>query len=334
MSQIILFVYCRGSNRQLSIKNYYYRFLLNQLIDKTQGCVLLNMANGLWAQKGYPFLDSYLTFVKTKYSSELKNVDFMDDAERETASKDINEWVEQKTNDKIKDILGESDLQSSTRLVLVNAIYFYGDWQTQFEKAGTVTAPFFLSTSEQIQHLFMNRQGSYNYYEDSKIKAIELPYKDSKASMVIFLPNNKDGIAEFEKSVDYNYYQKVIDAFKSNEVRTSIPKFQITCKFTLAKTLSTMGMGVAFTGAADFSGMTGNRDFFISKVIHQSFINVDEKGTEAAAATVVMMDKSAMRIPNEVRVFKADHPFLFVIKENSTGSILFMGKIMKPEVSK
>jgi serpin B len=310
-----------------------YKQLLNGLNEGTEGKITLNIANGLWAQKNFKFLDSYLGIVKSNYNSELKNVDFKDNKEK--TRKDINAWVEQKTNNKIKDLLSQSDLTSLTRLVLVNAIYFYGDWAEPFEKQATQPKDFTLIDAAKINVPFMNQHGRFNYYEDSKIKAIEVPYKDNKASMVIFLPNTNNGIIEFEKSFDYKYYLDIISSFQPNEVRLFLPKFQTTFKIYLGSILSEMGMPLAFSpSGADFSGMTGKRDLCISEVIHQAFVNVDEKGTEAAAATAVIMIATAVRPSSDIKIFNADHPFIFCIKDNSSGSILFMGKIMNPKVSK
>jgi serpin B len=311
-----------------------FKQLLNRLNEGTESKIKLNIANGLWAQKDFKFLDSYFDIVKSNFFSELKNVDFVDNTEREKSRKDINTWVEQKTNDKIKDLLSQGDLDSMTKLILVNAIYFYGDWETPFKKSATARKDFFLFNKNQVVVPFMNEQEIYNYYEDSKIKAIEIPYKDNKASMVIFLPNKKNGITEFEKSFDYKYYLNIIAAFQSDKVRLSLPKFQTTYKINLGTVLSQMGMPLAFSpNGADFSGMTGKRDLCISKVIHQAFINVDEKGTEAAAATAVVMRATAVRMPAEPKIFNADHPFIFILKDNTTGTILFLGKIMNPNVS-
>ena len=267
-----------------------------------------------------------------KFHSDYKHL--LDRLDEGTEGK-INAWVMQKTNDKIKDLLSQSDVDSQTKLVLVNAIYFYGDWATAFEKQATQPKNFFLSDQTQINVPFMNQNGMYNYYEDSEIKAIEIPYKDSKASVVVFLPNTKNGISEFEGSFDYKYYQDILSAFQYNDVRLSLPKFQTTYKIFLGTTLSHMGMPLAFSSShADFSGMTGKRDLWISEVIHQAFINVDEKGTEAAAATAVIMKTTSARPSPDMKVFNVDHPFIFLIKDNTTGSILFMGKIMNPKVSK
>jgi serpin B len=314
--------------------NSDYKLLLKNLNEGTEDKIKLNIANGLWAQQDYKFLDAYFNMVKSNYASEIENVDFANNTEREKTRLAINTWVEQKTNDKIKNLLSQGDLTSMTKLVLVNAIYFYGDWAEPFEKQATQPKEFSLMAEHSINVPFMNQQKRYNYYEDSQIQAIEIPYKDNKASMVIFLPIKKTGIPEFEKSFDYKYYQAIIAAFQPSEVSLSLPKFQTNFNIELGATLSEMGMPLAFSPNADFSGMTGRKDLCISKVIHQAFINVDENGTEAAASTAVFMKMKAVRMSIEPKIFNADHPFIFLIKDNTTGSILFMGKIMKPEISK
>jgi len=303
-----------------------FKQLLDRLDAVADGKIKLNIANGLWAQKDYKFLDPYFRLVKSDYGSELKNVDFTNDAEREKTRKEINGWVERETNDRIKDLIGQGDLKSQTRLVLVNAIYFYGDWAEPFKKESTASKDFFLETGTPVNVPFMNNRGRYRYYEDAKIKAIEIPYRDNSASLVIFLPDVPDGLAAF----DYEYYAWIIASLQPGEVRLSLPKFQSTSKIYLGSTLSQMGMPLAFSAAADFSGMTGNHDLCISEVIHQAFIDVDEKGTEAAAATAVIMKMTSAAPSPDLKVFNADHPFVYCIKDNVTGSILFMGRVMKP----
>ncbi|MCX6286166.1 MAG: serpin family protein [Bacteroidetes bacterium] len=308
-----------------------YKYLMEKLKQGSGGSITLDIANGLWAQKDFKFLDSYFELVTSNYSSKLNNVDFKDEMERETTRKSINTWVEQITRDKIKNLISPADLDSQTRLVLVNAIYFYGDWANAFEKQETRPRDFFLSGQVPVNVPFMNERGRYNYFEDTEIQAIEIPYKDNTASMVIFLPNKKEGMDEFEKSFGYKYYADVITAFQSTDVSLSLPKFKTTYKILLAGTLAKMGMPLAFSkDDADFSGMTGNDTLYISEVIHQAFINVDEKGTEAAAATAVIMEAKIANPFPQMKFFNADHPFIFLIKDNSTGSILFMGKIMNP----
>jgi serpin B len=262
-------------------KDFHSNFkrLLDNLNEGTEMKIKLNIANGLWAQKDFKFINSYFDIVKTKYNSALKNVDFIDGIEREKTRKDINTWLEQKTNDKIKDLLGQGDLSSLTRLVLINAVYFYADWAEPFKKESTQPKEFSLIDKSKITVPFMNQQDRYRYFKDSTLQAIEIPYKDNKASMVIFLPTTNSGIAEFEKSLDFKYYHYIIRFLQPTEVRLSLPKFQTTYKINLGSTLSQMGMPLAFSpSGADFSGMTGKRDLCIFKVIHQAFINVDKKG--------------------------------------------------------
>lgn len=308
-----------------------YKKLLDRLDESADGKIRLNIANGLWAQQDLKFLGIYFDLVKSNYRSDLRNVDFKDDIKREETRKEINAWVEKETNDKIKNLLSPDDLDRVTRLVLVNAIYFYGDWAKPFEKERTRSKDFFLSKGSGINVPFMNQQSGFKYYEDSVIKAIELPYKEDKASMMIFLPNTNNGIGEFEKSFDLRYYLDIMASLETKDVRLSLPKFETTCKFKLCSALSRMGMPLAFSkDYADFSGMTGKPELYISDVIHQAFIHVDELGTEAAAATAVTTRCMMARPLDNIKVFNADHPFIFLIKDNATGSILFMGKIMNP----
>ena len=313
--------------------NFHQAFgrLLNSLEEGTSGAIRLNIANGMWAQKGYGFLDPYFDLVVNKYHAELAAADFGNDVEREKTRQEINLWVEKKTNDKIKGLLSKSDLDDLTRFVLVNAIWFYGDWDQPFSKESTRPQDFSLSGGSKVNVPFMNRHDQYRYFEDARLKAVEIPYKDNKASMVIFLPKKYEGIAEMAGFIETGYYEEITNALKFSSVNVSVPKFEATSRFSLAKTLSEMGMPLAFSpGGADFSGMTGFRNLYISDVIHQAFIHVDEKGTEAAAATAVVGRCMAAPPSPDVKYFVADHPFIFLIRDNITGSILFMGTMMNP----
>ena len=315
--------------------DFHNRFcqLLGDLRHREGDAFRLNIANGLWAQKKFHFLDDYFSLVRSAYGAEINNAGFSDDTEREKTRLEINGWVEQKTNDKIKNLLNPGDLTSMTRLVLVNAIYFYGEWAEPFRRESTRPGIFTQTDGKEIMAPYMNQHKRYNYYEDTNIQAIELPYRNNEVSMLIFLPVAKDGLAAFEESLRNNRYKDIFGSMQHADVRLSLPKFQVTCKVLLSSILSQMGMPLAFSPeGADFSGMTGMRDLYISKVIHQAFIRVDEKGTEAAAATAIIADRTMAPQMQEVKVFDANHPFLFLIRDNSTGSILFMGKIMNPEI--
>ncbi len=294
--------------------------------DSTQLCI----ANSLWAQKDYLFLEDYFNLLKTKYNAGLENVDFIDTAEREKTRIKINEWVESKTNDKIKEILKRDImLNENSRLVLVNAIYFLGKWNTPFNKEQTQKNIFYSTLNTKIESFFMNKTLSLKYFEDETLQTIEIPYKENKFSMIIILPKSNSAIENIEKTISYDKYLQILNTMNNEMVELSIPKFKTTCELILKNTLKNLGMTISFSDFADFSGITGRKDLKIGDVIHKAFIDVNEEGTEAAAATVVTFDyKSAHITP--VKIFKADHPFMFIIKETETGSILFMGKVINP----
>jgi serine protease inhibitor len=291
---------------------------------------LLSSANALWAQRGSTFLEDFLKIMNQDYGAGFNQVDFK--TATEAARLTINRWVEQKTEDKIKDLLPPGALKSSTRLVLTNAIYFKGDWQTQFDKAQTKTEDFHASPTTTIQVPLMHRDGGFNYLKGETWQALEIPYKNKQLSMVIFLPNDSNGLPALEQAMTTaNMQQWVRRLEPASKVIVTVPKFRMTQEFELGGTLSAMGMPEAFTGSADFSGMTGSRDFAISDVIHKAYIDVNEEGTEAAGATAVTMRALAIRVPDQPPpVFRADHPFVFVIRDNRSNSILFMGRVANP----
>ena len=222
-------------------------------------------------------------------------------------------------------------LDSLTRLVLCNAIYFKGDWLRQFDTTRTVDADFYVSPDKTIIVPMMSQKSNFRYKDFDKFCALELPYEGNDLSMIIFLPNEIDGLNAFEKDLTNDTVKIWIDELvgsHESEVLVSIPKFKTTCEFELSETLYDMGMPSAFSHlAADFSGMTGTKDLFISKVIHKAYVDVNEEGTEAAAATAVVMMRGVAVMP---LIFRADHPFVFLIRENHTGSILFIGRIVDP----
>ena len=287
----------------------------------------LRVANALWGQEGYEFLEEFLELIKTNYGGRLNEVDFVRAAE--TARKTINTWVEKETNDKIKNLIQKGVLDSMTRLVLTNAIYFKGNWARQFKENRTKDAPFTLSDGRKVDVAMMNQTGQFNYMETESFQGLELPYVDDELSMIILLPNEFDGLDEFEKTLTSGNLSKWMDELHNREVRVSIPKFKMTSQFALASVLKSMGMIDAFSPNADFSGMNGRRDLFISAVIHKAYVDVNEEGTEAAAATAVTMKLTSIG-PSRIPVFCADHPFLFIIRDNHSGSILFIGRVMNP----
>jgi len=290
----------------------------------------LAVANALWGQKGYKLLDDFLRLIETEYGGRLTGVDFV--TATESARQTINAWVEKKTRDKIKELLKPGVLDTMTRLVLTNAIYFKGNWQRQFQKDKTRESRFTVLSGEKVDAPMMNQTGEFRYMEAEGFQAIELPYVDNELSMIILLPKQTDGLPEFEKTLKLEDFSRWLDRLHRREVIVSVPKFKMTSQFSLASVLISMGMADAFSApVADFSGITGSRDLFISAVIHKAYVDVNEEGTEAAAATGVTMRLTSAG-PSQTPVFRADHPFLFLIRDNHSGSILFIGRLTNPKM--
>ena len=301
---------------------------LNQRAKK--GNYELAVANALWGQKGYKLLNDFLKLIETEYDGRLTEVDFV--TATESARQTINAWVEQKTRDKIKELIKPGVVDAMTRLVLTNAIYFKGNWARQFKKDRTREAPFTLASGGKVDAPMMNQMGEFRYMEAEDFQALELPYIDNELSMIILLPKETDALPEFEKKLKLEDFSQWLDRLHRREVIVSVPKFKTTSQFSLASVLKSMGMGDAFSArAADFLGITGSRDLFISAVIHKAYVDVNEEGTEAAAATGVTMRLTSAG-PSQTPVFRADHPFLFLIRDNRSGSILFVGRLTNPKM--
>ncbi len=292
-----------------------------------KGDYQLSVANVLWGQQGVGFLKKFLDLTEKHYGAGLRQVDFA--AATEAARRAINAWVEEETQGKIKDLIQPGVLNALTRLVLTNAIYFKGTWAEQFDKKATRDAPFTLATRQQVKVPMMHKTENFGYTEAEDFQALELAYAGDDLSMVIFLPRQVDGLAALEKELSLDNLQSWLGGLRRQTVQVSVPRFTMTSEFRLQEVLKSLGMTDAFSGAADFSGMTGRRDLFISAVIHKAFVDVNEEGTEAAAATAVVMMRSAA--PRPPVVFRADHPFLFLIRDNASGSILFIGRLVNPK---
>jgi serpin B len=304
--------------------------LLNGL-NATHDGYQLRVANALWAQKDETFRDDFLKLTASDYGAAFNRVDFRGAAE--AARLTINQWVEQRTEDKIKDLIQPGVLNPLTRLVLTNAIYFKADWQAQFERSQTENENFYVSTTGNVTAPLMHRTGAFNYFNGGTFQALEIPYKSGDLSMIVFLPNKMDALPEFEQSLTASNMRQWLSQLRPvPQVILALPRFKVTQQFELQDTLGAMGMPKAFQSHADFSGMTGNRDLFISAVIHKAFIDVNEVGTEAAAATAVVMRGLAMRAQDRTPpiVFRADHPFVFLIRDNRSGGILFIGRLTDP----
>jgi serpin B len=291
----------------------------------------LNLANALWGQKDFGFLPDFLDATKTNYGAGLHEVDFKNRGEE--ARRTINAWVEKQTNNKIKDLLQREDIKPDVRLVLTNAIYFKSAWMVPFRKAATYKEPFHLRADRKIPVPMMHQVNYCGYLDGGTFQALSLPYKNDQLSMVVLLPKKVDGLGEFEKGLTAGKLKGLLEKMAGRDVNVTLPKFKITQRMQLATTLSAMGMPLPFDKEkADFSGISGSTDpLFIARVIHKAFVDVNEEGTEAAAATAVGIKKDAAgEKPPQPPVFRADHPFLFLIRDNRSGTILFMGRVVEP----
>jgi len=303
-----------------------YKNYLEKIGSDTGKDLVMGIANSLWIANSLKLLPSFSGIVNTDYKSAAKNVDF---SNTEQTRQEINSWVEQKTNNKIKGLIKPRILDADTKLVLVNAIYFNGKWKTPFPKDSTKNEKFHKTYSGNVKVNFMHNTAHYKYYHDDTLKAIDIPYADGKISMIVLLPQDRDDIDTIENKLNYRYYSKIVSSMSQQKIVLALPKFKTTAEFELADELSNMGMPIAFSSSANFKGMS-DESLCISHVIHKAFIDVTEEGTEAAAATAVNMKMlMVMRAPVSIS-FIANHPFIFVIRDNATGSILFMGKIMDP----
>jgi serpin B len=244
--------------------------------------------------------------------------------------------VEDKTEDKIKDLIPAGVIDTTTRLVITNAIYFKGDWVKQFDKNKTTDAVFRTAPGKTVTVPMMQRTDEdavYMYAENSDLQMLSMPYEHTtgkKLSMIVLLPRG-DNLTKNEASLGVDMLTELQQSAESRRVMVYFPKYTLKTKYSLPKTLEAMGMPTAFTGNADFSGMDGTTDLLISDVIHLAFVDVNEEGTEAAAATAVVMKLAAAPAnPDPIPVFRADHPFIFLILDDETGAILFMGRVVNP----
>ena len=307
---------------------------LNAGINSGDPSYSLRTVNTLWAEKTSPFLAEYIGTAERYYSANTTNLDFKGHPEDSRLT--INIWVEDKTGDRIKDLIPAGAIDPMTRLVITNAIYFKGDWVKQFDKNKTADAEFRTGPQRTVKVPMMQRTDEnavYVYAENSDSQMLSMPYEHTtgpELSIIVLLPK-ADNLTTTEASLSADTLSALQQSAESRRVMVYFPKFTLGTKYSLPDTLGAMGMPTAFTGNADFSGMDGTNDLLISDVIHQAFVDVNEEGTEAAAATAVVMKLAAAPAnPEPVPVFRADHPFIFIIQDDETGSILFMGRVVNP----
>jgi serpin B len=288
----------------------------------------LHTANGLWVQEGLAIQPAFENTLANDYHAPLTPVDFITNSEAVRSR--INRWTEEHTKEKIKNLLPAGSLDAQTRLVLTSAIYFYGKWQDPFETSRTQPAPFTPPTGATTQADFMNQTSHFGYTETPSAQILEMRYAATGIAFDVLLPKTLTGFPNLEKSLTLESLTGWLGNLTTRSVRVSLPKFRAESEFSLRQGLSTMGMPTAFTNKADFSGIDPQRGLAISEVVHKAFVDVSEQGTEAAAATGIAVHATAMRMPEQAVVFRADHPFIFLIRDTHTGVVLFIGRLMNP----
>lgn len=299
--------------------NESYKDLMEQLVTLDRQ-VEFSIANSIWYRLGASVLDSFITTNREYFDAAVEELDFSDPASVDV----INDWIAEQTNDKIRDMLDQ--IPPGVYMYLVNAIYFNAEWKYTFDKDDTFTGNFHQEGGRTETVDYMKIEESFGYALQEEYAAVELPYGDSAFSMVAILPSEEIPIDSFIAMYEQEEWSQLGSLSATQKMTVELPKFKYGFKSLLNDPLTGLGLGIAFSGAADFSGITRETDLYISRVIHQTFIDVNEKGTEAAAATIVEMRETSAFL-NYIRF---DRPFLYIIKENSTGAILFMGKVGRP----
>ncbi len=295
-------------------------------VDAGEGFTL-NLVNSIWGQVGHEFLPEFLDVLSEFYGAGVRLADFA--ADPEGARRAINAWVEEATHDRIRELIQRGQIDESTRLTLVNAIYFNAPWAFPFDERDTAVEPFTLLDGTEVEVPLMHQTESHGYAAGDGYQAVELDYNGHELSMIVVLPD-EGSFVDVEARLAPEFLAEVIGGLSRERLILSFPKFTFEWGETLNDPLEDLGMTDAFDGQrADFSGIDGTRDFFIGLVIHKAFVAVDEAGTEAAAATAVMM-AGAGPTPPDYREVRIDRPFLFFIRDKATGSILFIGKVLDP----
>jgi serpin B len=283
----------------------------------------LNIANRLWCQSGFTMLGPFLDITRERYGAGLEPVNFK--TAPEDARNTINTWVEDKTNGKIQDLMPRGSITTDTRLVLTNAVYFKGLWLRQFDPAQTRNRDFRVDATRTVSVPIMSQKGDFDFGRPEGLKVLRLPYQTQDLAMIFLLPDADDGLAGVEDRLTPDNLAAWLESADEATVTVFIPRFRIESKFSLNGTLSDMGMPTAFDDRADFSGMTGAMRLVIQSAVHQGYVEVNEEGTEAAAATGI-----GVGVTSVPPTFTADHPFLILIRDEVTGSILFLGRVVDP----
>jgi serpin B len=290
--------------------------------------VQLYLSANLWGQRGYGFQRDFTNLLEECYGAGLQEVDF---TASEQARRTINAWVQRQTHDKIKELFPQGMIDSSTRLVLASAIYFKGDWAHRFQRIDTHDDSFQVNGSRMVPVKMMTQTEAFGYFEDDQLQALQMPYKGDDLAMVVLLPRKPHGLADLERALTGEKLAAWTSQLQEQEVAVSLPKFRLSEGFSLTAALQALGLKRAFAAGADFSGMNDGREpLQISEVVHKAFADVNEEGTEAAAVTGEIVTLGAVRHKPPIPVFRADHPFVFAIREVRTGVVLFLGRVARP----
>ena len=306
-----------------------YQTLNEEILIKEVKNTKINLANSIWVQANYTLTDDFLKQLKHLFNTGIHQADFMHNTEK--ARSDINNWVSEKTFEKIPELIPQGSLNQLSRLVLVNALYFKSVWQQQFEEAATKKRPFYRSKNNQLNVDFMSQNLNTKVFVNKEIIALELPYENEKYTFQVIMPRNGKKEKKFRRKFNEDYVNAIEKKMKEEQIHLFLPKFTLRKNYSLQNELSKMGMKIAFTDKADFSRMTGDQSLKIDDVVHESFVSLDEKGTEAAAATAVIMRMKSAFKPKANMEVNINQPFYFFIREKNSKLILFMGKVNEPK---
>jgi len=305
---------------QGSIKNDF----IHNHASKSDSRSFYSVSNAIWVDKSVKIDEVFRNSVEHKYLSDFEQTDFTN---ANLAVSNINGWVSEKTNRRINEIVSSANINSETKMLISNAVYFKGEWLNKFEKQKTISAPFFTSVENQYKVDFMHMTENLQYFENDEYQFISKPYKDSNFSFCIILPKKLFGIEEIEKKLNTDFFKETLDSTYSAKTLLSIPKLKLESSSKLKDALKNVGLKTAFTSEADFSGITKEAPLMLGQVLHNTWIELDEEKTEAAAATAVVVRITGLP---SYKVFKADHPFVFFVMDNRSSAIIFMGRYIKP----
>lgn len=335
MAKVLHLQYLRSGNQNtaLTLQSLVQEAYAKQsklLNEPLRDGLELHIANGLWVKANYPLNPGFIKAIEESFKGSLESVDFSNEP---VARKKINAWVSDQTKDKIRNLIGPNALTPDTRLVLTNAIYFKAAWETQFNREATTKEEFHVSLSRDVDAEMMKQTHFFGLAELEGFKLLVMPYRGGEASMLVLLPDKVDGLTDLERSLSAEKLASWLEKTKSVRVALSLPKFKNTSAFNLNNPLTALSMKKAFSaGEADFTGIANvpGEPLYIGLVIHKAFVDVNEEGTEAAAATSVNIRAGAVMRLAEPIPFVADHPFIYIIRSNRTGDILFIGRLADP----